>query len=127
MKRAHTTLLTLLSSDEDMAAMYLSHRSAAGRSRHIDDHTEVELMLESYAAGSHMVHSHTVHLPLGALLIWYTMCGTGEDHLRHSLRLPCLVGAARLGRRRELHPAVYRADPAQAALPTPCTFPSVHC
>ena len=25
-----------------------------------------------------MVHSHTVHLPLGALLIWCTMCGTGE-------------------------------------------------
>ena len=24
-----------------------------------------------------MVHPHTVHLPLGALLIWCTMCGTG--------------------------------------------------
>ena len=24
-----------------------------------------------------MAHSHTVHLPLGALLIWRTMCGTG--------------------------------------------------
>ena len=24
-----------------------------------------------------MVHSHTVHLPLGALLIWRTVCGTG--------------------------------------------------
>ena len=27
---------------------------------------------------SHMVHSHTVHLPLGALLSTCTMCGTGE-------------------------------------------------
>ena len=26
----------------------------------------------------HMVHSHTLHLPLGALLIWCTMCGTGR-------------------------------------------------
>ena len=25
-----------------------------------------------------MVHRHTVHLPLGALLIWCTMCGTGR-------------------------------------------------
>ena len=24
-----------------------------------------------------MVHSHTVHLPLGALLIWGTVCGAG--------------------------------------------------
>ena len=28
--------------------------------------------------GPHMVHSHTVHLPLGALLSPCTMCGTGE-------------------------------------------------
>ena len=28
-------------------------------------------------AGPHMVHSHTGHLPLGALLIPRTMCGTG--------------------------------------------------
>ena len=28
-------------------------------------------------AGPHMVHSHTVHLPLGALLSPCTMCGTG--------------------------------------------------
>ena len=30
------------------------------------------------APGPHMVHCHTVHLPLGALLIWCTMCGTGR-------------------------------------------------
>ena len=31
-----------------------------------------------------MVHSHTVHLPLGALLSPCTMCGTGQNalHLR---------------------------------------------
>ena len=27
------------------------------------------------SAGPHMVHSHTVHLPPGALLIWCTVCG----------------------------------------------------
>ena len=26
-----------------------------------------------------MVHPLTVHLPLGTLLIWCTMCGTGEE------------------------------------------------
>ena len=30
-----------------------------------------------YVTGPHMVHSHTVHLPFGALLIPCTMCGTG--------------------------------------------------
>ena len=29
------------------------------------------------APGPHRVHSHTVHLPLGALLMTCTMCGTG--------------------------------------------------
>ena len=28
-------------------------------------------------AAPHMGHSHTVHLPLGALLIWRTVCGAG--------------------------------------------------
>ena len=28
---------------------------------------------------AHMVHSLTVHLALGALLIWCTMCGTGRE------------------------------------------------
>ena len=27
-----------------------------------------------------MVHSHTVHLPLGALLSPCTMCGTGKEY-----------------------------------------------
>ena len=29
-------------------------------------------------AGPHMAHSLAVHLPLGALLTWLTMCGTGQ-------------------------------------------------
>ena len=33
-------------------------------------------------AGPHMVHSHTAHLPLGALLTWCAMCGTGADRCR---------------------------------------------
>ena len=32
--------------------------------------------------GPHMVHCYTVHLPLGALLIACTMCGTGRAPLR---------------------------------------------
>ena len=47
-KSSNDALSTLLASDEDMAALYLSHR-AAGASRPIDQHTEVELMLENYA------------------------------------------------------------------------------
>ena len=34
---------------------------------------------DEYSAGPHMVHSHTVHLPLGALLSPCTMCGTGAS------------------------------------------------
>ena len=34
-----------------------------------------------------MVHCHTVHLPLGTLLIWCTMCGTGDPNwTTHNLR-----------------------------------------
>ena len=29
-----------------------------------------------------MVHCRTVHLPLGALLIWCAMCGTGDQLLK---------------------------------------------
>ena len=32
---------------------------------------------DMWRAGPHMVHPHTVHLPLGALLTPCTMCGTG--------------------------------------------------
>ena len=39
-----------------------------------------------------MAHSHTVHLPLGALLIWCTMCGTGIN------ALVATVGMAALGK-----------------------------
>ena len=52
-----SALLTLLS------LMLLGHFASASTR----DHT--------------MVHSHTVRLPLGALLIWRTVCGTG-DHAR---------------------------------------------
>ena len=33
----------------------------------------------------HMVHCHTVHLPLGALLIACTMCGTGRAPSRAAI------------------------------------------
>ena len=35
------------------------------------------VFVRAYFAGPHMVHCHTAHLPLGALLTWCTMCGTG--------------------------------------------------
>ena len=36
------------------------------------------LHAEGSLPGSHIAHSHTVHLPLGALLIWCAVCGTGS-------------------------------------------------
>mgnify|MGYP004111697645 CR=1 FL=1 len=33
---------------------------------------------EGECQAPHTVHSHTVHLPLGALLIWCAVCGTGS-------------------------------------------------
>ena len=39
--------------------------------------TRTRATLEARTTGPHMMHSHTVHLPLGAQLIWCTMCGTG--------------------------------------------------
>jgi len=38
----------LLEADDDLAAMYLSEKAELGRSRQEDDHTEVEMLLESY-------------------------------------------------------------------------------
>jgi len=49
-KRAETTLEALLRSDEDMAALYLSHRKQRGEARPEKEHVEVELMLEAAAA-----------------------------------------------------------------------------
>lgn len=46
-KRAETSLEALLKSDEDMAALYLSHRARRRAARPTDDHSEVELMLEA--------------------------------------------------------------------------------
>ena len=37
----------------------------------------LHLLLPRHVPGPHMVHGHTVHLPLGALLSPFTMCGTG--------------------------------------------------
>lgn len=48
-KRSSAALAQLLSSDEDMANTYLSFRQQSGAQRSIDDHIDVELMLESYA------------------------------------------------------------------------------
>ena len=67
--------------------------------------------LVSYEAGPHMVHCRTVHLPLGALLIWRTMCGTG---MRPRAR------AAPEGRTRA--PTRTRRTATHSAPPTPCTF-----
>ena len=35
---------------------------------------ELKGLMVRYCIGPHSVHSHTVHLPLGALLTWCTMC-----------------------------------------------------
>ena len=37
-----------------------------------------------------MTHSHSVHLPLGALLIWWAMCGSGLSTRSLTLPLPHL-------------------------------------
>lgn len=39
----------LLSSDEDMAAMYLTEKRALGTERAVSDHEEVEILLEGFA------------------------------------------------------------------------------
>ena len=51
-------------------------RQAGRASRHREEEGA------EYAPGSHMVHSHTVHLPLGALMIPCTGCGTGTHYRR---------------------------------------------
>lgn len=38
----------LLEADDDLATMYLSERKATGKPRAVDDHQEVEMLLESY-------------------------------------------------------------------------------
>jgi len=48
-RRTFAALTALLGSDEDMATMYLSHAAAEGEQRAIDDHAEVEIMLEAFA------------------------------------------------------------------------------
>ena len=55
-----------------------------------------------------MVHCHTVHLPLGALLIWWTMCGTGETNFpKLNLTIPAKKGSACVW------PSVLDSDPYQ--------------
>lgn len=47
-RRAQACLDGLLQNDEDMAALYLSHRQAEGVARATEQHQEVELLLEGY-------------------------------------------------------------------------------
>jgi len=47
-RRHEACLESVLSSDEDMAAMYLSHRRDSGSDRKVSDHQDVELLLESF-------------------------------------------------------------------------------
>ena len=46
-KRSAAALAQLLGSDEDMAGTYLTFQQSTGGFRSIDQHTDVELMLES--------------------------------------------------------------------------------
>jgi len=46
-RRAERDLSQLLASDEDMASLYLSHRKAIGTGRAINEHSEVEYILET--------------------------------------------------------------------------------
>ena len=63
--------------------------------------TWLYIAISSYA-GPHMVHCHTVHLALGALLMTCTMCGTGDLLPARRLELPRVPhGGARRARRVE--------------------------
>ena len=48
-RRTFAALTALLGNDEDMATMYLSHKAMEGEQRPVEEHTEVELMLEAFA------------------------------------------------------------------------------
>jgi|MDTA01.1.fsa_nt_gb Mg2+ and Co2+ transporter CorA len=48
-KRSSAALASLLASDEDMAGTYLTSKYQRGAAREIDQHVELELMLESFA------------------------------------------------------------------------------
>ena len=64
-----------------------------------------------------MVHSHIVHLPLGALLTRCTMCGTGnwaELRAEHDAQPPKRRGAKGKGAGRPLPPAYGVAQATQA-------------
>lgn len=47
-RRHESCLETVLRSDEDMAAMYLTYRRDSGSDRQVSDHQDVELLLESF-------------------------------------------------------------------------------
>ena len=75
------------------------------------------------------MHSHTVHLPRGALLTPCAMCGTGAELVyelapiggrptRLRVRFDRASGALAAAE-------VTKHGPAHSALPTPCTFRSV--
>ena len=72
-----------------------------------------------YASGPHMVHSHTVHLPLGALLIPWM------HHVRHRYTSSTQPPPWML---QEDGDYVRGTGHTQRTPRTPCTFlPSVHC
>ena len=48
-KRSQSAISALLASDEDMSMTYLTYRDQKGSERAIDDHTDVELLLENFA------------------------------------------------------------------------------
>ena len=63
-----------------------------------------------------MVHSHAVHFPLGALLIWCTMCGTGDWPYFSTIKAD-----------RSFHRGLRDAVSARAVLePMAARYPAVH-
>ena len=75
------------------AQVRLDHRSGYAQGNHEDGYLagldNMIAIFEELPQTPHMAHSHhTVHLlPLGALLIWCTVCGTGRQADLPRLRL----------------------------------------
>jgi len=47
-QKVHAALLQVWESDDDMASMYLTVKATTGHSRRVDQHEEVEILLETY-------------------------------------------------------------------------------
>ena len=92
---ADTLRVAVLKSDEDLSGMYLTHRKVTGLPRAMAQHTEAEMLLETYSKKAEEVHNEIAelleHISATEHLIQLALSATRNNLLYLSIRIAMLT------------------------------------